>query len=131
MNESVLGMFFRPSASGCGSFHTSDDGHNHCVPCLGRKHAEMAFMDGSCLHCERMSMAMLRSRLSFILRLPSGSTQSGSSGRKDLGARLVRDKGDLRIMVRNSTRPVPMEVLLLTGLSHGIPIVSFGAPEET
>ncbi len=85
-------MSFRPCASGCGSFLTSDDGHGRCLMYLGCKHSESAFMDGSCLHWKCMSMAMLR---------PSSSTQSGSSGRKDLEAALVRDKGDLRITVRN------------------------------
>ncbi len=40
-------------------------------------------MDGSCSHCKHMSIAMLRSWLSFIMRLPLDSTQSGSSGHKD------------------------------------------------
>lgn len=54
-------------------------------------------------------MATLRSRLSFIMRFPLDSTQSGSSGYKDHAVTLVRDKGDLRITVR----PAPMDVLLL------------------
>ncbi len=64
-------------------------------------------MDGLCPHCERMSMATLRSRLSFIMRLPSGSTQPSSSGRKGSVAALVRDKGDLRITVRNAPSGQP------------------------
>lgn len=35
------------------------------------------------------------------LGLPSSSTQSSCSGRKDLWAVLVKEKGDLRITVRN------------------------------
>ncbi len=54
-------MSFRPCASGCGSFLTSDNGHDRCLTCLGCKHAETAFVDGSCPHCEHMSMATLSS----------------------------------------------------------------------
>lgn len=29
----------------------------HCLKCLGLKHVETAIMDGSCSHCENMTMS--------------------------------------------------------------------------
>ncbi|KAL0173210.1 hypothetical protein M9458_033521, partial [Cirrhinus mrigala] len=84
-------------------FLTSNDGHDRCLTCLGRKRAEAAFVDGSCVHCERMPMATLSSRLSFVKRLPLASTQPSSVGHKSSSAALVRSKGDLRITVRNAS----------------------------
>ncbi len=55
---------FRLCASGCGRLLTSDDWHDFCLTCLGHKHAETAFVDWSCPHCEHMSMAMMSLRLS-------------------------------------------------------------------
>ncbi|KAL0152682.1 hypothetical protein M9458_052405 [Cirrhinus mrigala] len=46
-------------------FLASLDGHDHCLTCLGREHAEAAFTDGSCVHCERMTMATLNRLSSF------------------------------------------------------------------
>ncbi|KAL0199320.1 hypothetical protein M9458_007860, partial [Cirrhinus mrigala] len=40
-------MSLRPCASGCGSFLASLDGHDRCLTCLGREHAEAAFTDGT------------------------------------------------------------------------------------
>ncbi|KAI2653569.1 Ribosomal protein S12 methylthiotransferase RimO [Labeo rohita] len=107
-----------------------------------RKHAEAAFVDGSCVHCEHMTMATLRSRLSFVMRLPSSSTQPSSMGHKSSSAAPVKRKGDLRITVWNdpsgqpprksdaSTRS-PVELPKDgAGSSCGEPSVSFGAPEE-
>jgi len=39
-------MSFWLCASECSSFLTSDEVHDHCLTCLGRKHAETAFVDG-------------------------------------------------------------------------------------
>ncbi len=61
-------MPFRPCPSGCGRFLSADDGHDRCLQCLGRRDAEAAFVDDSCVCCGRMSMISLRSRLT---RLPS------------------------------------------------------------
>ncbi|KAL0165464.1 hypothetical protein M9458_037308, partial [Cirrhinus mrigala] len=99
-------MSFRP-------FLTSSDGHDRCLTCLGRKHAEAAFVDGSCVHCKRMPMATLRLLLSV--------TQPSSAGSKSSSAALVKSKGDLRITVRNA----PLNPLLV-----GAGPISFGAPEE-
>ncbi|KAI2650626.1 Transposon Ty3-G Gag-Pol polyprotein [Labeo rohita] len=89
-------MSFRPCVSGCGSFLTSTDGHDRCLSCLGLEHAEAAFVDGSCVHCERMSMAALRSRLSFTRRFPSSSSRGSSSSRKGFTAATARHLGDLQ-----------------------------------
>ncbi len=47
-------------------FLASVDSHNRCLQCLGIQHAEAAFVDGSCLYCECITIAMLRSRLTFL-----------------------------------------------------------------
>ncbi len=77
-------MPFRPCPSGCGRFLSADDVHDRCLQCLGRRHAEAAFVDDSCVCCGRMSMISLRSRLSFMKGLaPSAATRAdpGSSVR--------------------------------------------------
>ncbi|KAI2648080.1 hypothetical protein H4Q32_018083 [Labeo rohita] len=134
-------MSFQPCTSGCGSFLTPSDGHDRCLTCLGQEHAEMAFVDGLCVHCERMSMAALRLRLSCSRRLPSVPSWSGSSGSTSSVAALVRKKGNLTVTVRNASmgqpprksesprRPVEMPKEG-AGSSRSKPSVSFGAPEE-
>ncbi len=70
-------MPFHPCPSGCGCFQSADDGHDHCLQCLGFQHAEDAFMDDSCACCGRMSMTSLWSRLSFLKGLaPSAATRA-------------------------------------------------------
>ncbi len=133
-------MPFRPCPSGCGRFLSADDGHDRCLQCLGRRHAEAAFVDDSCVCCGRMSMISLRSRLSFMKGLaPSAATHadlSGSSRGSPADA-----LGDLRVTVRaslpgtsprtsyssRSEHPVwfPDD---FAGPSHGAPSISFGAP---
>ncbi len=74
-------MPFRPCPSGCGRFLSADDGHDRCLQCLGRRHAEAAFVDDSCVCCGRMSMILLRSHLSFMKGLaPSAATRADLSG---------------------------------------------------
>ncbi len=94
-------MPFRPCPSGCGRFLSADDGHDRCLQCLGRRHAEAAFVDDSCVCCGRMSMISLRSCLSFMKGLaPSAATRadlSGSSRGSPADA-----LGDLRVTVRAS-----------------------------
>ncbi len=109
-------MPFHPCPSGCGRFLSADDGHDHCLKCLGFQHTEDAFMDDSCAYCGRMSMTSLRSRLSFLKGLaPSTATRAGFSGssRGPPASAL----GDLRVTVRAS-----LPVLLLTQrTSHLVP----------
>ncbi len=133
-------MPFRPCPSGCGRFLSADDGHDHCLQCLGRRHAEAAFVDDSCVCCGRMSMISLRSRLSFMKGLaPSAATRadlSGSSRGSPADA-----LGDLRVTVRASPPGTPPRTSYssrsehpvrfpgdFAGLSHGAPSISFGAP---
>ncbi|KAL0196776.1 hypothetical protein M9458_005316 [Cirrhinus mrigala] len=80
-------------------FLTPSDGHDRCLTCLGHEHAEMAFVDGSCPHCERMSMA--------ALRLPSVPSRPGASGSTSSAATLVRKKGNLMVTVRNAPTGQP------------------------
>ncbi len=133
-------MPFRPCPSGCGRFLSADDGHDRCLQCLGRRHAEAAFVDDSCVCCGRMSMISLRSRLSFMKGLaPSAATRadlSGSSRGSPADA-----LGDLRVTVRASPPGTPPRTSYssrsehpvrfpgdFAGLSHGAPSISFGAP---
>ncbi|KAL0152709.1 hypothetical protein M9458_052432 [Cirrhinus mrigala] len=101
----------------------------------------MPFVDSSCPHCERMSMAVLRLRLSCWKRLPSVPSRPGASGSTSSAATLVRKKCNLSVTVRNaptgqaprksdsSRRPVEL-LKDGAGSSRGKPCVSFGAPEE-
>ncbi len=132
-------MPFRPCPSGCGRFLSADGGHDHCLQCLGFQHAEDAFVDDSCACCGRMSMILLRSRLSFMNGLaPSAATHAGLSASRGSPADAL---GDLRVTVRaslpgtsprtsyssRSEHPVrfPGD---FAGPSHGAPSISFGAP---
>ncbi|KAL0192424.1 hypothetical protein M9458_010720, partial [Cirrhinus mrigala] len=76
-------------------FLSSLDGHDHCLTCLGREHAEAAFMDGSCIHCERMTMATLN-------RLPSSSSRGKSLSRQGFSATAARHLGDIHVTVQNA-----------------------------
>ncbi len=133
-------MPFHPCLSGCGRFLSADDGHDHCLQCLGFQHAEDAFVDDSCVCCGRMSMISLRSRLSFMKGLaPSAATRadlSGSSRGSPADA-----LGDLRVTVRASPPGTPPRTSYssrsehpirfpgdFAGLSHGAPSISFGVP---
>ncbi len=133
-------MTFRPCPSGCSRFLSADDGHDRCLQCLGRRHAEAAFVDDSCACCGRMSMISLRSRLSFMKGLaPSAATRADLSG-SSRGSP-ADDLGDLRVTVRasppgtsprtsyssRSEHPVrcPGD---FAGPSHGAPSISIGAP---
>ncbi len=132
-------MPFRPCPSGCGRLLSADDGHDRCLQCLGRRHAEAAFVDDSCVCCGRMSMISLRSRLFFMKGLaPSAATRvdlSGSSRGSPADA-----LGDLRVTVRASAPGTPPRTSYssrsehpvrfpgdFAGLSHGAPSISFGA----
>ncbi len=131
-------MPFRPCPSGCGRFLSAYDGHDRCLQCLGRQHAEVAFVDDSCVCCGRMSMISLRSRLSFMKGLaPSAATHadlSGSSRGSPADA-----LGDLRVTVRASPPGTPPRTSYsscsehpvrfpgdFAGPSHGAPSISFG-----
>ncbi len=133
-------MPFRPCPSGRGRFLSADDGHDHCLQCLGLRHAEAAFVDDSCVCCGRMSMISLRSRLSFMKGLaPSAAIRadlSGSSRGSPADA-----LGDLRVTVRTSPPGTSPRTSYssrsehpvrfpgdFAGPSHGAPSISFGAP---
>ncbi len=116
-NHGRLRLFqdaFRPCSSGCGRFLSADDGHDHCLQCLGFQHAEDVFVDDSCACCGRMSMISLRSRLSFMKGLaPSAATRAGLSASRGSP---VGALGDLRATVRASppgTPPPPPHLFTL------------------
>ncbi len=129
-------MPFRPCPSGCGRFLSADDGHDRCLQCLGRRHAEAAFVDDSCVCCGHMSMISLRSRLFFMKGLaPSAATRADLSG-SSRGS-LADALGDLRVTVRASPPGTPPRTSYsscsehpvrfpvdFAGLSHGAHSIS-------
>ncbi|KAI2660982.1 Tyrosine recombinase slr0733 [Labeo rohita] len=134
-------MPLRPCASGCGSFLASLDGHDRCLMCLGREHAEAAFTDGTCVHCERMSMAALKSRRSFMSRHPLLSSRGKSLSRQGFSATTARHLGDIQVTVQNvpsapkdprtSASPRgPVELSEQYTSPYSGLGVSFGAPQE-
>ncbi len=136
-----LKMSYHPCVSGCGRSLAPQDGHDHCLTCLGIQHAEEAFVDGSCSSCGDMTISELRNRLRCVkhggvpLPLPRSGVRPGTK-RGSTASGGVR--GDLRITVRASPSgvshpsgtPQPAGVpLVRTGASAewGTPPVSFGA----
>ncbi len=83
-------MPFHPCVSG--RYLAPGDGNDRCLKCLGVKHAEAAFVDESCSHCGKMTVAELRTRLRFLQRggvpipLPRSRAPPGSS--QDVGCRM-------------------------------------------
>ncbi len=70
---------FRKCVDPCPRYLTPDDTHDCCVFCLGMEHARDAFEGAVCVHCERLPMRTLRSRLSLFSRKggqPSASRDS-------------------------------------------------------
>ncbi len=59
-------MSYHPCVSGCGRSLAPQDGHDHCLTCLGIQHAEEAFVDGSCSSCGDMTISELRNRLCCV-----------------------------------------------------------------
>ncbi|KAL0180479.1 hypothetical protein M9458_022885, partial [Cirrhinus mrigala] len=117
-NRDLKEQFSLWSLRGISRFLNSIDGHDRCLSCLGLVHAEAAFVDGSCAHCEHMSMATLR-------RLPSSSSRGSSSSRKGFTAATARRLGDLQVTVQN----VPLHRVTAPPPKSG-PSFSFGAPQE-
>ncbi len=137
-------MSYHPCVSGCGRSLAPQDGHDHCLTCLGIQHAEEAFVDGSCSSCGDMTISELRNRLRCVkhggvpLPLPRSGVRPGTK-RGVTASGGVR--GDLRITVRASPSggshpsgtPQPAGVpLVRTGASAewGTPPVSFGASPD-
>lgn len=82
-------MSLYPCISGCGHFLTPSNGHNRCL----------SWLNGLCPHCESMTMAMLRSRLSLFMvgERTFSATQRGPSALHR--AVLVSTQGNLRVTV--------------------------------
>ncbi len=59
---------FRKCVDPCPRYLTPDDTHDCCVFCLGMEHARDVLEGAVCVHCERLSMRKLSSRLSLFSR---------------------------------------------------------------
>ncbi len=98
-----LKMSYHPCVSGCGRSLAPQDGHDHCLTCLGIQHAEEAFVDGSCSSCGDMTISELRNRLRCVkhggVPLPRSGVRPGT---KRGGTASGGVRGDLRITVRAS-----------------------------
>ncbi len=57
---------FRKCVDPCPRYLTPDDTHDCCVFCLGMEHARDVLEGAVCVHCERLSMRKLSSRLSLF-----------------------------------------------------------------
>ncbi|KAL0179664.1 hypothetical protein M9458_025106, partial [Cirrhinus mrigala] len=73
-------MPFRPCPTGCGFYLSPNDRHDRCVQCLGREHAEAAFVNGDCQYCEDMPLGTLRSRAAFFSKKPRRHSTASRSG---------------------------------------------------
>ncbi len=70
---------FRKCVDPCPRYLTPDDTHDCCVFCLGMEHAREVLEGAVCVHCERLSVRKLSSRLSLFSRKegqPSASRDS-------------------------------------------------------
>ncbi|XP_067241145.1 uncharacterized protein [Chanodichthys erythropterus] len=56
------GKQFRKCASPCTRFIPDGDTHDMCVVCLGVEHAQAALEGAVCVHCEKLTLRVLRSR---------------------------------------------------------------------
>ncbi len=54
---------FRKCVDPCPRYLTPNDTHDCCVFCLGMEHARDVLEGAVCVHCERLSMRKLSSRL--------------------------------------------------------------------
>ncbi len=75
------GSQYRQCVTPCPRFITSGDTHSLCVVCLGAKHAESAFEEAGCPHCERLPIHTLRSRRALF---EEGVFASAPHGKKSL-----------------------------------------------
>ncbi len=94
----LLKMPFCPCPLGYGCFLSSNS-HDCCLQCMGVQHAEAAFVDGSCFHCKRMTMAVLQSRHSLLMGLERALSVTTRAGFSDMSREpSASDLGDLRVI---------------------------------
>lgn len=110
-----LKILGRLCISGCGWYLSFSFGHNLCLACLGCAHTQKAFVDGSCSHCENITMATLWSLL--------------FSGKK------AQPLPALRLAFRPTQEWIPTDLPLLLHfdfdvVSHNAHIISFRASDE-
>ncbi len=96
----------------CGNPLHADDTHAEYVSRLGKSHADAALSGADCSHCERFSLASLRSRSAFFFMV---SAEEPSRCRLEVPL-LSRSSYELTILWHAPTRLA--SVLLLQLLSH-------------
>ncbi len=107
-----LKMSYHPCVSGCGRSLAPQDGHDHCLTCLGIQHAEEAFVDGSCSSCGDMT----------IRSCAIDSAVSNMAG----SLCLCRD---LAFALAHGAAQHPVESEVIWGLRWGLPQVEFLTPQ--
>ncbi len=115
-------MPFRPCPSGCGRFLSADDGHDRCLQCLGRRHAEAAFVEDSCVCCRVYEhdfaaiSPFLYERIGTLCRHPCWSLwleqriagwRSGRSEGYCKSLSAGHAPTDLLLLTQRTSRPVP------------------------
>ncbi|KAI2646209.1 ORF V: Enzymatic polyprotein [Labeo rohita] len=88
------------------SLHAAD-GHGECVSCLGKSHAEGAFNETECPHCEDMSLASLRSRIAFFSERDSAPRALPFPSSQEPVKKKQRGRGSKRCELSELTSPQP------------------------
>ncbi len=117
-NMASTSKAFRKCVDPCPRYLTPDDTHNCCVFCLGMEHARDVLEGACCVHCERLSMRKLSSRLSLFSRKegqPSASRDSRPTvaearrrikswgSQLDVADKLERDRPPFRASAENES----------------------------
>lgn len=80
---------FTKCAPPCPRFITDGDTHEMCVKCLGVEHAQPSLEGAVCVHCERLTLRVLRSRRALFeegaaASVPRGSGPAAAEARRRL-----------------------------------------------
>ncbi|KAK9959464.1 hypothetical protein ABG768_009589, partial [Culter alburnus] len=69
---------FKKCAPPCPRFIVAGDTHDMCVKCLGVEHAQAALEGAVCVHCERLTLRVLRSHRALFEEGAEASVPRGS-----------------------------------------------------
>lgn len=131
-------QLFKPCASPCPRYLTGGDTHELCVVCLGVEHALSAFEETDCPHCEKLSLRMLRSRLSLFdeksgePRAPQGAGPASAEAERRMhswGSQMDLSAG-LETGPRALSPPLPGRSIAQTPVSEARPAASSARGES-